>query len=356
MHHHHRWGRGILLPLLTTIFLFSCQKDDRPDTAPAEENITFTKPAHFPEPAYRFTDNPITTAGFALGKVLFYDGALSRDGTISCASCHIQANAFTHHGHDVSHGIDDRLGIRNSPPIQNLAWSTSFFWDGGVHDLDLQPIAPIENPVEMDDKLGNVIDRLQRDNRYQQLFEKAFGSPGVNSTRMLKALSQFMLVLVSADSRYDRYLQGKEGFTVTEQRGLAVFEQKCAACHKPPLFTDNSFRNNGVAPRSYGTDSGRYNITLLDEDLFKFKVPSLRNIALTAPYMHDGRFGSLESVLNHYDNGFYNTPTLDPLFRNGFSLTAADKQDIIAFLKTLSDKGFITDRRFEPPPGFVQGD
>lgn len=354
MHHRYRWCKGMLLPLLTVLIISACHKKDDP-VVEKQETIAFVKPAHFPEPTYRLADNPVTTDGFALGKVLFYDGLLSRDGTISCASCHIQANAFTHHGHDVSHGINDRLGTRNSPPIQNLAWSTSFFWDGGVHDLDLQPIAPIENPVEMDDKMNNVIDKLQRNNRYQQLFEKAFGSPGVNSTRMLKALSQFMVVLVSADAKYDRYIAGKESFSDTEKRGLALFEQQCASCHQPPLFTDNSFRNNGVAPRPFGTDYGRYMITLREEDKLKFKVPSLRNIALTAPYMHDGRFGSLESVLNHYDNGFYNSPTLDPAFKNGLTLSTTDKQDLIAFLKTLSDKGFITDPRFAPPPGFVQG-
>lgn len=356
MRHRYRWGRGIVLPLLTTFITTACSKKNTDPAPEPVQHIAFVKPAGFPEPVYRLADNPVTTDGFALGKVLFYDGLLSRDGTISCASCHIQANAFTHHGHDVSHGIDDRLGTRNSPPIQNMAWSTSFFWDGGVHDLDLQPIAPIENPVEMDDKLNNVIGKLQRNTRYQQLFEKAFGSPGINSTRMLKALSQFMVMLVSADSRYDRYMAGKETFSEEEKKGLALFEQRCATCHKPPLFTDNSFRNNGVAPRPFGTDSGRYKITLLDEDMYKFKVPSLRNVALSAPYMHDGRFGSLESVMNHYDNGFYPTATLDPAFKNGFSLSEPDKKSLIAFLKTLSDKGFITDERFAPLPGFVQGD
>ncbi|NSL88888.1 c-type cytochrome [Chitinophaga sp. Mgbs1] len=356
MRHRYWWGQGILLPVLTILFI-SCNKTEQQETMPpVPENIAFVKPAGFPEPAYRFADNPVTTDGFALGKVLFYDGALSRDGTISCASCHIQANAFTHHGHDVSHGIDDRLGVRNSPSIQNLAWSTTFFWDGGVHDLDLQPIVPIENPVEMDEKLGNVIKRLQANTRYQQLFQKAFGSPDINSARMLKALSQFMLMLVSANSRYDRYLQGRETFTDSEKNGLAVFQQKCASCHQPPLFTDNSFRNNGVAPRMYGADSGRYVITLAGEDMYRFKVPSLRNVALTAPYMHDGRFGSLESVMNHYDNNFFNSPTLDPVFRNGFALTETDKRDLTAFLRTLSDKEFITDRRFEPPPGFIPRD
>lgn len=345
----------MLLSVLSLTGITACHHGTDETIAPVEKPITFETPAHFPPPLYRFTDNPVTPAGFNLGKTLFYDARLSRNNTISCGSCHIQENAFTHHGHDVSHGIEDRLGIRNTPAIQNMAWAPAFFWDGGVHDLDLQPIAPIENPVEMDEKLENVLRKLRSDNNYPLLFQQAFGTRDITTARMLKALSQFMVMLVSAGAKYDHYLQGKETFTEEEKHGLQLFQEKCATCHAGPLFTDNSYRNNGVAPRPVGADSGRYNITLNMSDLFKFRVPGLRNVAITAPYMHDGRFGSLKSVLNHYSDGIEPSVTLDPLLKQGIPLSETEKTKLIAFLKTLTDKEFIRDKRFAPPEGFDPG-
>src|SRR5690606_23412068 len=160
---------------------------------------------------------PVTEAGYQLGRRLFYDLRLSRNNTISCGSCHIQASAFTHHGHDVSHGIDDRLGKRNAPAIMNLAWAPVLMWDGGIFDLDLQPIAPITSHEEMDSSLEQIVDKLQADGTYHTMFQSAFGSPNITTTGILKALSQFMLLCVSSNSRYDSIMRGETtGFTANE--------------------------------------------------------------------------------------------------------------------------------------------
>jgi cytochrome c peroxidase len=310
----------------------------------------FSVPNNFPKPVYDVSKNPVTQAGFELGKALFNDGLLSRDGSVSCGDCHLQNYAFTHHGHDVSHGIDNRKGIRNAPSIQNMAWQKDFFWDGGVGDLDMFSIAPIENPLEMDEKLGNVLAKLRKTSTYPAMFKKAYGSEEITTQGFLKALSQFMLTLVSANSRYDKYIRN-EGVMLTDDEiaGIAIFKQKCASCHTGELFTDNSYRNNGLAIQ--GTmDVGRYRITEIETDRYRFKVPSLRNVAVTQPYMHDGRFYTLEVVLDHYADNVQNTPNLDPILKQGnklgISLNAIEKKQLIAFLNTLTDNQFLTDKRF----------
>jgi cytochrome c peroxidase len=312
--------------------------------------IQYRLPKNFPPPFYNLAANPITPEGFALGKQLFYDGILSRDGTVACGTCHQQSSAFTHHGHDLSHGIDNKLGKRNSPPIMNMAWHPTFFWDGGVHDLDLQPIAPIENPVEMDEKLANVLNKLRNHPQYPQKFAQVFGSSEITTDKVMKALSQFMLMLVSADSRYDKYIRNEGGqLSEDELAGLAIFKHKCGSCHSGELFSDFSFRNNGLflAPIP---DKGRGLITLNPLDDYKFKVPSLRNIEKTAPYMHDGSIRNLEGVLEHYTSFVQDTPNLDPLLKQnnklGIQLTESEKNKVIAFLKTLTDANFLTDKRF----------
>ncbi|SEW43777.1 cytochrome-c peroxidase [Chitinophaga arvensicola] len=333
---------GILLP--------GCSKDDPVKDPPPPPFTGFEVPAGFPAAAYKLANNNVTAEGFELGRKLFYEPRLSRNNTISCGSCHLQSAAFTHHGHDVSHGIDDRLGSRNSPPIMNLAWNTTFMWDGGVFDLDLQPVVPITNFVEMDETMGNVLIKLRNTNPYPALFKKVFGSEEITTARMMKAMSQFMVMVVSDQSKYDSVMR-KQGptFTPEEQKGYALFQQKCNSCHTEPLFTDHSFRNNGLTPGP-NNDEGRYPITLNPADRYKFKVPSLRNLAYTAPYMHDGRLYSLSGVLQHYAAEVTDMPTLDPLLKTngkpGIALTAEEQQQLLAFLNTLNDRQFIRDKRF----------
>jgi cytochrome c peroxidase len=334
--------------IVIIIFLagfFACKKEV------VEAFMGFQQPINFPTPAYRLANNNITQAGFELGRKLFYEPMLSADNTISCGTCHLQTSGFTQHGHNVSHGIAGRLGTRNSTPIMNLAWSNSFMWDGGVADLDLQPIVPITSLVEMDETVANVLQKLKNSNQYPTLFQNAFGSNEITSVRFLKALSQFMVMCVSSNSKYDSVMRKEPGvaFTNTEQEGYNLFKAKCASCHTEPLFTDNNFRNNGISISGVN-DIGRGAITGNTTDNYKFKVPSLRNLEFTAPYMHDGRFLALDAVLDHYNNQVQNTPNLDPLLKQGtqlgIALSATEKVNILAFLKTLNDKAFITDKRF----------
>jgi cytochrome c peroxidase len=357
------WLWLFLIWFMTTAI--SCKKETEPNPEEADKDptpVTWTKPAHFPDPVYDFSRNPLTQEGVELGRFLFYDGILSRTNTIGCGTCHQQVAAFTHHGHELSHGVDDLLGNRNSPAVQNLAWNPTFFWDGGVHDLDLLPFNPIENPVEMGEKVSNVITKLKntplsttkKPVDYPAMFKKAFGTQEINSERMMKALSQFMLTLVSANSKYDYYVKGDaNALNAQEKEGLSVFKANCSSCHKGELFTDFSFRNNGLVPMRIN-DQGRYGITGTDSDMYKFKVPSLRNVGLTAPYMHDGRFHTLEEVLDHYSDSIHKSTTLDAIFlkpdgKTGLPLTSTEKQSIIAFLRTLSDDQFIKEVKFADP-------
>jgi len=324
------------------------------NTLPAPEEPLFQAPANFPQTTYRFDNNALTKEGIELGRMLFYDGRLSRDGTISCAECHNQAYAFTHHGHDLSHGIDNRLGTRNSLPLQNLAWSKAFLWDGGVFDLDMFPIVPIENHVEMDETLPNVLEKVRKEPTYTAQFKKAYGSEEVTTARFLQALSQFMLTMVSGNSRYDKYIRREVGgaLTANELAGLSLFKSKgCVNCHAGELFTDQSYRNNGLS-LAFGQDAGRAIITEKAEDKYTFKVPSLRNVEHTGPYMHDGRFRTLEAVLKHYAGGVEATPNLDPLLKQnsrlGIALTDDEQAKLIDFLKTLTDKAFLTNPKFTP--------
>ena len=277
---------------------------------------------------------------------------MASDGLISCGFCHIQQDAFTHHGHSLSHGVNNNVGTRNTPPIQNLAFQTSFMWDGATSHLDLQPIIPFTSPIEMNGDFSVALAMMKNDPIYVKLYSQAFLDKQINSENMLKALGQFMAMMVSSNSRFDKFRRNESGgnLAMEEAEGYAFFNQKCASCHATDLFTDNSFRNNGLPVNSALNDMGRYRVTLLDADLLKFKVPSLRNIALTAPYMHDGRFLTLDAVLNHYSSGMVNSATLDPSLNNsgtlGIPLSSQEKTQLIAFLKTLTDNEFITNPRF----------
>lgn len=341
-----------LVGAIALLQLYSCRPDNSNEIVPDTDNdISFNVPDGWPKPVYNFEGNTLSQAGFELGRKLFYDTHLSRDNTISCGSCHQQFAAFSHLDHPLSHGIEGKFGIRNSPGLFNLNWHPAFFWDGGVNHLEVQPINPIENPVEMDETLQNVVAKVSSDDTYKKMFQSAFGSTEVNTQRIFKALAQFMGAMVSSNSRYDKHERGEAGgsFTDQEERGLALFREKCASCHKEPLLSDFSYRNNGLVPNGSINDSGRARITQLADDIYKFKVPSLRNVGLSKPYMHDGRFNTLEEVLEHYATGIYKTPTLDPLLQNGISLSEQDKQDIKAFLLTLDDNEFIKDKRFAEP-------
>jgi cytochrome c peroxidase len=355
----------LFLFILTGLFACSKTPEDAPTTPQTAEKPLFSVPSNFPKPVYALEKNAITEAGFVLGRTLFYDGTLSRDGTIACGECHRQEYAFTHHQHDVSHGIDNQLGERNAPAIQNMAWRKEFFWDGGVHDLDLVPVAAIESPLEMDEKLGNVLEKLKKTEKYPALFEKAYGSKEITSAKFLKALSQFMLALTSSNAKFDKYQRNEAGgaLTADETEGMKLFEQKCGTCHSGTFFTDQTYRNNGLRLEvtrqvlvngkleiKRFDDKGRYRITQNDSDLYKFKVPSLRNVAVTRPYMHDGRFWTLEEVLNHYsenmiDNGYVDN-ALKTNGKAGLKLTDEEKRKIIVFLNTLTDRNLLLDPKF----------
>lgn len=310
---------------------------------------TFSVPEGWPRPAYDFRKNPLTAQKIALGRQLFYEPLLSADNTISCSSCHLQYTAFTHVDHDLSHGIYGRIGTRNAPALVNLAWGTSFMWDGSVNHLDMQSLAPISNPAEMDEQIAHVVQKLQTAGQYPDLFRNAFGDTAITGERILKSLSQFMLTLVSARSKYDQVKQGTEQFTGPEEKGYRLFQQHCASCHIEPLFTSGKFENNGLAQDPVLKDIGLMQVSHRKEDSLKFKVPTLRNIALSYPYMHDGRFKNLNQVLNNYIRGIQQSPTLNPLLRKGIFLTNEDKADLLAFLQTLTDKDFLHDPRFSYP-------
>ena len=337
-----------LSALLLVLCVIACRKD--PDTSLVPQSIRFNIPQAWPAPFYTFTNNTLTTPGFELGRKLFYDTRLSRDNSTSCGSCHQPASAFAQLDHAISHGVDDRTGTRNSPGLANMAWSTSFFWDGGVNHIESQPINPIQNPVEMDLRIDSAIARLNADPVYREQFRVVFGEATVTSQRIFRAMAQFMGAMVSANAPYDHYVRG-EGYVMTssEQAGMAVFQQHCASCHKPPLVTGFSFRNHGLPVIPAINDSGRAHITREAGDMYKFKVPSLRNLKFTRPYMHDGRFKTLNEVLDHYDHGIASAATLDPLLQNGVKLDATQRGNLLAFLNTLNDSTFCADVRFHEP-------
>jgi cytochrome c peroxidase len=313
------------------------------------KRINFVIPKGWPAPQYDFSKNPLTEEGIALGKKLFYDSRLSRDGNFSCGSCHQQFGAFNSYDHPLSHGIDNALSTRNAPGLFNLAWQKEFMWDGGINHLDLQPLAPITAKNEMGETIENVLHKLQADKKYKQLFKAAFGDDQINTERLGKALSQFLLTLVSSNSKYDQVMRGESKFMLPEQLGYEIFKKKCAGCHTEPLFTDYSYRNNGMPLDPFLKDVGRMKITGLSTDSLRFKVPSLRNVALTFPYGHDGSLFSLMSVFEHYRKNMVPGPNTDPLLKNKMTLSNFEIGQLTAFLYTLTDSSFIKDPRFVAP-------
>lgn len=312
------------------------------------------RPNGFPayeEPA----DNPTTAAGVDLGRRLFYDPILSGDGTQSCGSCHNQANGFTDNGEQFSIGIDGIVGDKNSMQLINLLWADKLFWDGRSTTLEEQALDPIINPIEMHNSLDNAVAALQNHGSYPQLFEQAFGSSTITSELVGKAIAQFERTLISGNTRYHKYKYGLPGgfMSDSELRGEALFfgeKAECFHCHIDITFTDNSFRNNGLDRVFTDVNNGLFNVTGDPADIGKFKTPTLINIEHTAPYMHDGRFQTLEEVLDHYATDVQYSPTLDPLIRlNGFQLTEDERTDLVAFLRTLTDEEFLSNPDFSDP-------
>ena len=334
------------------------QIDSAPLKAPTQDGevsqvgtpYRFKMKADFPIPPLP-TDYPLTEERVELGRRLFNDASLSRDGSISCASCHDATHAFSD-ARTFSVGIDGQIGTRHAMPLMNLAWKNTFFWDGRAPSLRDQILMPIQDPTEMHETLDNIEAKLAKHPAYPSLFKAAFGSRETTAERLSVAIEQFLLTQTSFDSRFDQARYGAGELTEQEKRGFELFFKEydprreqfgadCFHCHGGAFFTDHGFHNNGL---DFKSDLGLGAITGKDSDHGKFSTPSLRNVALTAPYMHDGRFETLEEVVEHYATGIHRSPTLDPNlakhFGNGIPLSEADKAALVAFLKTLSDPKF----------------
>ncbi len=320
--------RKTLIMLVLSLFCFS-----------GSLLVTQKFPSYFPEPVYAL--DSVSQEQILLGRALFYDPILSSDNTISCASCHSPYNAFAHTDHDLSHGINDEIGTRNAPALFNLAWQKNLMWDGASNHLDVQALAPITHPGEMNESIGNIVEKLRLKSGYAKLFSKAYGNNEITSKRILKALTAFQLTLISANAKYDRVQKGEEQFTVQEFSGYRLFKTHCNTCHAEPLFTNHSFANNGLPIDTTLRDYGRWKVTQRPQDSLLFKVPSLRNLSYTFPYMHDGRFKKLNEVLAHYAAGITTSETLAPELQQGIKLSSNEKADIIAFLLTLNDQEFV---------------
>lgn len=354
----------ILLLFISILTIMACNPDE-----PKEEVILDETPYEFQNGSFPMpdlpTDNPLTIQGVELGRMLFYETMLSKDGTQACATCHDQNNGFSDSAR-FSIGVELMPGKRQAMPIFNMAWHTNqFFWDGRANLLRDQALLPIQDPLEMNETLDNVITKLSDTEMYRNQFMRAFGSEAITEEKMSLAMEQFMLSIVSHDSKYDRYLAGEVQLTDSEERGRILFETEynqffpdqsgadCAHCHGGNNFDNNQYMNNGLDTDADITDIGREEVTMNAADKAKFKVPSLRNIAMTAPYMHDGRFQTLEEVVDHYNSGIQTSATTDQALLNtqqtGLMLTDTDKQDLINFMKTLTDDTFLNNSEYKTP-------
>lgn len=311
--------------------------------------MNLTYPVYFPEPLYAFEYNPLSHKKIELGRILFYDPLLSKDGSISCSSCHSPYNAFAHTDHDLSHGIFDQMGMRNAPALFNLAWQPNFMWDGAIHNLELQALAPIGHPAEMGESIQNVVKKLNESAFYRDLFLQSFGDSVITSRPILKSLAQFQLSLVSANAKYDQVKKGKLTFTEQEERGYQIFKANCNSCHKEPLFSTYKVANNGLTLDPDLMDYGKYASSSEIEDSLLFKIPSLRNLSYTYPYMHDGRFDNVNEVLQHYTKGIANNSFIAEELKGGVILSTKNKIDLKAFLLTLDDKTFVFDSKHSFP-------
>lgn len=306
-------------------------------------------PENWPNPKYNFENNRLTEPKILLGRVLFYDPILSANNTISCASCHSPFSAFTHIDHPLSHGIFDSIGNRNSIALMNLAWQNTFMWDGSINHLDMQALAPLSHPKEMASSIDSLVQKVNKSTFYKNLLYKAYGDSLASGEKLLKSMSQFMLTLISSNSKYDKVKAGKEIFTSQEQNGYYLYKKNCSACHTEPLFSNYEFANNGLKLDASLNDIGRFSITKNPNDSLMFKIPTLRNIEYTYPYMHDGRFTKLMQVINHYTSGIERNKTLHNKLQMPIILTEKEKVDLISFLLTLSDREFLFNKKFAFP-------
>ena len=336
---------SLLIAAFISLALLPAAKEKKKPTP-----VNLIVPPGWPPIHYLLDSNHLTEEGIDLGRRLFYDGRLSKDGNFPCASCHQPFAAMANFEHNLSHGFNNQFTTRNAPGLANLAWQTAFNWDGGITHLDLQPLHPLTASNEMAENLDTIILKLKKDTAYRRLFAAAFGSPLINTQRITKALSQFLLTLVSASSKYDRVMAGKDSFNLPERLGYQFFKEKgCANCHTEPLFTDYSYRNNGITLDTTLNDIGRMDVTHQSEDSLKFRVPSLRNVMQTFPYMHDGRYYSILDVLEHYNKKMTIGPTTDPFLKNKIPLSNFEKGQIVAFLMTLTDSSFLKNEKFVQP-------
>lgn len=357
-------GRNsVLLLCAGLVALFACQRD--PDMAqPPGQGGNGPTPYQLSYPDWASTgsqqiiipvDNPLTVEGIALGRKLFYERALSDDYSMSCATCHQQEFAFTD-PRVVSLGTDGSPGRRNSMAIMNPAWDQFFFWDGRASSLEMQALGPVANMVEMRNTWPEVESRLAAHPEYPSLFAQAFGSPGVDSMRVVKAIAQFERTFISFNSRFDRYEYGGDSTALTAQekagRDLYFGEAQCNLCHTAPLFSNNTIVNIGLGFDP--DDAGLEEVTGDHFDLGKFKTNTMRNIEVTGPYMHDGRFATLEEVVDFYaDSISSTTPNLDnhmlPFLDGQLGLDADERAALVAFLKTLTDTEFLNNPAFSDP-------
>lgn len=306
-------------------------------------------PKDWQKPNYNFKKKPLTDSVIQLGRKLFYDPILSFDSTVSCASCHLSYTAFTHVDHDLSHGINDLIGERNSPVLINLAWNKHFMWDGSINHIEVQPLAPISHPAEMNESIDNVLKKLNRSKYYKMRFKNAFDADSITTKDFLMALTQFQLILVSDNSKYDKMKRGEVEFSSQEKRGYQLFQNHCASCHTEPLFTNGEFKSNGLAVDTTLNDWGRLRVSRLSEDSLLFKVPTLRNIEFSGPYMHDGRFRSLYDVMDHYAHFTKSSGVLSEELADLPKLSLNQKIDLVAFLMTLTDRDFLYNPEFAYP-------
>lgn len=359
--------------LLVVLFAqVACKPDPEGPEAPGPSGhnptpYTLEIPPNFP-PMPIPADNPITVEGVQLGRHLFYEKRLSGNNTMSCATCHLQTHAFADPA-TTSVGIDGIAGTRNSMALINLGWEQRFFWDGRAMSLEEQIFFPVRDPIEMHETWPNAVAKLQADPAYVSLFGAAFGTTTIDSVLTSKAMAQFLRTLISGNSKFDKWSRGEVALTPEEQGGFMLtlleggdpavfpggqFGADCFHCHPHGggRFTDGLMRNNGLDFEEDWTDLGLAGITGLPQDRAKFKTPTLRNVALTAPYMHDGRFQTLEEVIEHYNSGGKPSPTVDPNMKytqGGLVLTPEKKAQLVAFLNTLTDWDFVNDARFADP-------